>query len=967
VRTCVDRGVWAKTSYDDETREHRWLPLWQHLDDAGAVAGRLWDSWLTPSVRALCAEALGGERRARGVATFLAGVHDVGKATPAFALATPPACAALTDRMAGNGLRIPRGLSAEDRRRLPHGLAGAVILREWLRDGFGWSATAADQLAVVIGGHHGVPQDLGDARRAAGVPGLGDAAWRAVQRAVLGEAADRSGVGDHLADLGSVRVSQPVQVVLTGLVIMADWIASNPGLFPHVALDVEPARDPHRVLHALEALELPSPWRPHPGSEPVDVRLRDRFGLAPDARARPVQQVAVEAAATMTLPGLVVVEAPMGEGKTEAALLAAEVLAARAGSGGCFVALPTQATTDAMFRRVVGWLQRLPDDIGDVAEAAHSVVLAHGRAGLNPVLRQLRWSQPPVGIAQDQGGSGEAAVQPFVHRWTSGRKKGPLADFVVGTIDQLLFVSLKARHLALRHLGVARKVVIVDEVHAYDAYMSVYLERALEWLGAYGVPVVLLSATLPSDRRQALCSAYGRGAVSASSSDRAPVIGPDGSEGAPPPVAPYPVVTYRDGDVWRSRAVAGPARRSQVRLQVADPDTGAVLAVLRERLREGGCALVVRNTVRAAQETYRVLCEEFGEDVRLTHARFIGHHRLSNDAALLRDFGPPSGDDGLDEPGSRRPRRPRRAVVVATQVVEQSLDVDFDVLVTDLAPVDLLLQRIGRVHRHARGSGARPSPVATATCVVLGVPDGDGPPAVDPGSARVYGEYLLLRSAALIRQTLAGSGVWELPGDIAALVEAAYVQEERFPEDWTAAAASARAEHERHRAEQERKAGDFRLGAPAPAGKPILGWLHGSVGEADDRPDGRAEVRDAPQTFEVILLQRAADGTFHVLDGDHAHAGQEIPTAGEPPAELARVVAGCAVRLPPWCARGALGEELLAELEGTYVAAWQRHPLLAGQLILPLDDQAGALRASVAGLEFTYRRQTGLEVHRCGS
>ena len=232
-------------------------------------------------------------------------------------------------------------------------------------------------------------------------------------------------------------------------------------------------------------------------TSPVDSLFRNRFRLTPEQQPYPVQAAAVQIALGMADPGLMIIEAPMGEGKTEAALAAAEILAATTGAGGCFLALPTRATSDAAFPRMLNWLERVPD--ADRERGALAVGLAHGKARFHTDFQDLMKVGRSVGIELD----GEPQTRELAaHRWLSGRKKALLSSFVVGTIDQLLFAALKSRHLALRHLGLAGKVVIIDEAHAYDVYMSQYLDRALEWLAAYRVPTIVLSATLPGRRRK---------------------------------------------------------------------------------------------------------------------------------------------------------------------------------------------------------------------------------------------------------------------------------------------------------------------------------------------------------------------------------------------------------------------------------------------------------------------------------
>lgn len=956
------RHVWAKSAVDHVGQVDGWLPLWTHLEDTLGIAQRLWDDWMPASVRQQVGAALpDGESDARRLIAFLAGVHDVGKATPAFACQV----AVLADVARGVGLHVPV-LFPDERRRLPHSLAGEAILERWLADAHGWEGLAAQQLGVVVGGHHGVPPERAAVATAFDREHLiGVGPWREVQTWCVERAAALSGADARWEAWRSIRLSQPVQVTLTAVVIVADWIASG-DLFPRCALGQQPA-DPSavRVARAWEALDLPAPWLATDQGDDVDDLLRSRFDLPDGLRARPVQRAALERARTMDVPGVLVIEAPMGEGKTEAALLAAEVLAARTGAGGCFVALPTQATTDAMFARVLDWVARVPDARADGAnEVVRAVMLAHGKAALNGAFRDLRFdiAQPDIGV--DELGSTPRAL-PAVHDWLTGRKRGVLADFVVGTIDQLLFTSLRARHLVLRHLGMARKVVVIDEVHAYDAYMNVYLNEALEWLGAHGACVVMLSATLPVHLRDGLIASYEKGRRSSAgpargsrrrgwstrdgSLDELTVVSDSASE-----EPPYPVLTTSVAGAVSSTQVPPSGRSAAVRLERADDALDSLVDLLKSRLADGGCALVVRNTVRRAQETAEQLAALLDAEIMLVHSRFIGHHRMAHDAWLRETFGPS---------GETRPRPGGRpCVVVATQVVEQSLDVDFDLLVTDLAPVDLLLQRMGRLHRHQRGEGERdrPAPLREATCVVVGVTDWEAePPTVDRGIERVYGRHALLRSAALVADRIALTGRVDLPGDIAPWVQAAYGSDVLGPPSWQATIDLALAVAQREAHDKQERARVFRLAPPQPAGEPILGWLSGSIGEADDQQGGRAQVRDTDDSLEVIVLTRGVDGSIRFPDGVPARGGDVATTDFVPEANEARALAGCSVRVGGAWAKGNRGAELLAALERTCFAAWQQQPLLAGQLVLLLDERG---TAEVGGVRFSYDGRRGLEI-----
>ncbi|MER7168950.1 CRISPR-associated endonuclease Cas3'' [Micromonospora sp. NPDC000207] len=433
------RLVWGKTNRD----RGFWLPLYRHLADSADVAGLLWDVWLPASVRQRIAALLpGGADDGRRLVRWLAGIHDIGKASPAFAWQVPYLRRAMQD----HGFTFDRQVEAS-RLCAPHGPAGHLALVDWLTAEHGWAREQAGAYAVVVGGHHGVPPtdtDLDEIRQRPYLLGV-DGLWPGVRNELLCWMSRYTDATDRLPAWREVALPQPVQVLLTAVVIVADWIASNDELFPYGYRQEEA---PDRLARAWEELDLPIPW------QAVDVDGLDaaalfarRFEMPAGAQPYPVQAAVLEQARSMPVPGLLIVEAPMGEGKTEAALAAVEVLACRTGAGGCFLALPTRATGDAMFSRVLTWLSRLPD--ADVGRGARDAALAHGKAMLNDEYSRLYRGGLPSAIAEDEGGT-EIAV----HGWLAGRKRKMLSSFVVGTVDQLLFAALQpARGAATSRAG----------------------------------------------------------------------------------------------------------------------------------------------------------------------------------------------------------------------------------------------------------------------------------------------------------------------------------------------------------------------------------------------------------------------------------------------------------------------------------------------------------------------------------
>lgn len=945
-------SVWAK--HDRAT--DGWLPLWRHMSDSGAVACLLWDRWLPAQVHRIVAETLpGGEEDARRLAIWLATTHDIGKATPAFACQVE----SLADGMRSAGLEMPSYKQMPDRKLAPHGLAGQVLVQEWLIERHGWPRFATGQFAIIAGGHHGVPPTFPDIQqvnvhpellRTAGCASL----WKSVQWEILDRCAQMCEVEGRLDDWQKVKLSQPAQVLLTGLVIVADWIASNSDLFPYFP-EAQRRSSAERVEAAWHGLDLPAPWRPtEPAGEPK-VLVASRFRLPSGARIRPVQERAVEVARAMSSPGMMVIEAPMGEGKTEAALAVVEIFAARSGAGGCFVALPTMATSNAMFSRALDWLRRLPQGDGP-----RSVLLAHSKAALNEGYAGLVRAGRRAVRCVDADGDGNvwrhrgdrrvSSTELIAHQWMRGRKKGMLSSFVVGTVDQLLFMGLKSRHLALRHLALAGKVIVIDEAHAYDTYMNSYLDRVLSWLGAYRVPVVVLSATLPAGRRRELAEAY----AGASAGDFKALAEADA----------YPLLTaVEPGGPAVFEPVEPSGREIEVRLERLNDDFAELGDRLAQELAEGGCALVVRNTVDRVLETAAYLRERFGLDtVTVTHARFFDVDRAAKDADLLARFGPP------DKSAGRRPTDTH--IVVASQVAEQSLDIDFDLLVSDLCPIDLLLQRMGRLHRHQRGAGQneRPERLRMARCLVTGA-DWEAVP-VEPvrGSRRIYRLHALLRSAAVLEPYLSGTGesghIARLPQDISPLVQRAYSGEPVGPGAWQQEMERARVNQDLHQERQREKASSFQVNEVGKAGRALVGWLDAGVGDADDTRRGRAQVRDGVEALEVLVVQRRIDGTLATLPWlGERRGGRQLPTESAPEPGLARVVASCGLRLPFHFSAPETLDRAIEELEAECVPAWQSMDShwLAGELILMLDENC---RARLAGFDLHYTPADGLEVAR---
>lgn len=568
-------------------------------------------------------------------------------------------------------------------------------------------------VAVIVGGHHGIsPGDSLDIIEGYKKNlGLQDNKWIDLQNKFVDYSESISNISHD--EITGVSISCTGQALLSGIVIMADWIASNEDLFPLGYKEYYDEKElEKRAETAWKKLELPNRWSPKPLQ--IQNFFVERFGFEP----RPLQSSALEIASSVSNPGIYIIEAPMGEGKTEAALGMSEIIASRFGQTGLYFALPTQATTDGIFVRLMEWLERMDD-----SPTPKTINLSHGKSRYNNSFDKI----PKLSISNPED-------RIVIHDWMCGRKKGILSDFVSGTVDNVLMAGLKMKHLSMRHLGLCNKVIVIDEVHAYDEYMNSYLEKALQWFGAYGMPVILLSATLPLERKKKLIDSYlvGSGAKRNAS---------DNIHGTN-----YPSITYTDCQNVKEVDVSKTKMSMTVTVKKVSNDN--LLDKIHEMSLSGGYIGIMVNTVDKAQKIFRDLANRYGEnEVRLLHSRFTAIDRSFNETEVKESLGP------------KREKPPHRLFVVGTQVLEQSLDLDFDVLFTELCPMDLLLQRIGRLHRH---NNPRPVGLEQPICFVIDSKE------LDAGSAWVYGKYHLYNTRLLLPNSIV------IPNDISTLVQQAY-------------------------------------------------------------------------------------------------------------------------------------------------------------------------------------------------
>ncbi|NHO79436.1 CRISPR-associated helicase Cas3' [Micromonospora sp. CMU55-4] len=812
---AVDAGIWGKSS-----QLLKPYPLLWHLIDTAAVAGELWDRYLAPNQRRVIAEGLGtSDSHAKSLVMFWAGLHDVGKVSPGFqkkneaAFGALLACGLYEDTSGDGSLR--------------HDAAGQLCLPDLLgplgysQSGRRVSSRPVYRVAQVVGGHHGRFQQTSGPH--SGRQQLGEGGWARQRAAFVRVVHEAVGCPEP-----PPTVTAPASVLVTGLVILADWLASQEHFLVEQSSRVPQRTDAASALAHLAALAAPvrtllddaglvAPLYRSAGFE-------DLFPHRPNALQRSILD---EVLPVVDGPGLMVVTAATGDGKTEAALVAARRLAEVCGAHGFFFALPTMATSDEMYRRVRAFAAKL-------AAGPAPVTLLHSMSWLNAEYeaRAAADLADPGEVVSDDPSRDVMATD-----WLRGRKRGLLAPMAVGTVDQALLAALTTKHNALRLLGLSGKVFVVDEAHAYDEYMTTLLCQLLNWLGAYGCPVVLLSATLPSSQAATLVRAYEKGAGVERSACVVPYPGwtfvPAAQERDPLSISPQAREALVAGrsvkftlDVRPVRHLDGPVSDPADRREV-------VRQVLAPVAEHGGCAGVVCNTVNDAQQTYRVIRDWMpaAVDVMLLHSRFPARRREEITAAITGRMGR-AGD------------RSRPTVVVATQVIEQSLDLDFDLLVTDLAPMAQLLQRAGRCHRHVR---PRPSWAEQPRVVVLDPRGADGAEHVKPAAwGDVYARYLLRAT----HQRLADIDTIAVPHSVQSHVEAVYAPPPIRHDQVLSA------EYDEYRAGRSVERGAAELGViPSPDEVTDLESL-----SRTDTPEWRASTRLGAESERVLCCYLDPDG-----------------------------------------------------------------------------------------------------------
>lgn len=654
--------------HDGEAEREKGCTLYTHLWTTCMILRILKEIWRDfPRGKLISPEA---ER--------LAADHDIGKATPFF---LSKIYRSINILFPWNNIvtDIPGGHAECSQRILLH--TGAAF-------------------AKLAGAHHGsTPQDL---RLQSGSMEhiLGNKEWENSRCNFLKKLHEDLNLGD----VGNIPKDR--EAITLGAVILADWLSSSMDLPADTLLP-----DQKSIRKVIEnAGLLPVSWK-------TKLPFHEIFGFSPN----PLQK----ACARIAHPGsIIVIEAGMGSGKTEAALYLAHQLLAAKKANGLYFAMPTRLTSEKIYDRLNTFLSHtIP------AAENRNALLIHGEAWLNWILEQ------PSDSAEN------GAVNANPDSWFQSAKRALLAPFAAGTVDQALLSIVNVRHSALRAFALAGKVVVFDECHSYDAYTGELIAVLIQSIRKWGGTVIILSATLTAEAKRKFLGETTSGPLSSCSS--------------------YPLITIAEPEKPLKFTEFQSGKTNTVKIRHTGDDSAAMREALEHALR-GEQVLWIENTVFGAQNIYKQLaCGPQGIEVGLIHSRFPAFLRREQESKWVDLL----GKNGADN------RRKHGRILVATQILEQSVDVDADFLITRLAPGDMLFQRIGRLWRHEKLNAVRPQQAKRE--MLLLIPEECSDPAKIQENVRVllpYDPYWMLRTCEIWKEM----NEVHIPDDIRPVLEKIY-------------------------------------------------------------------------------------------------------------------------------------------------------------------------------------------------
>lgn len=562
-------------------------------------------------------------------------------------------------------------------------------------------------------------------------------------------------IPDFWDDDNGIALFKHLSWFISAAIVLADWVGSSTQYFPRItkSMEVDEYWQQHALVKAKVAVTVFPP-------SPDVASFSGITALFPFIQQpTPLQQKALELDIDKQGPQLFILEDVTGAGKTEAALILTHRLMATGKAQGLYFGLPTMATANAMFDRMSeSWLALYQPG------SRPSLVLAHSARGLMDRFNQSLWSGDLSG--SEEPDELQPSSQGCAAWFADSNKKALLAEVGVGTLDQAMMAVMPFKHNNLRMLGLNNKILLADEIHAYDAYMSRILESLIEKQASDGNTTILLSATLSQQQRDRLVTAFAKGAKSRV---EAPLLG----------YGDYPWLTQVTSTSVVSLHVE---TRKEVERSVK---VGWMhceqecIERIEQALSQGKCIAWIRNSVDDAIRIYRQLLARGSipaENLLLFHSRFAFFDRQRIENQALTQF----GKKGSVQRAGK--------VLIATQVIEQSLDIDLDEMISDLAPVDLLIQRAGRLQRHIRDRKgllkASGQDERTAPELVICAPEWDDVPREDwfsgamRNSAYVYPDHGRLW---LTQRVLREQGEIRMPQSARLLIESVYGEDVDMP------------------------------------------------------------------------------------------------------------------------------------------------------------------------------------------
>lgn len=661
---------WGKT---DRIRGGRHSHLLAHMLAVGAVFEKL---LAIPSITRVI-EASSGKPDAsmHPLLIWVALLHDIGKLLPQFQNKCDWVLKEIGRPPPGKRIDAPFAHGDEGYHQLAHG-DGDGVMRQ-LCDRAGWSEQQMSlfgSLWIGACAHHGHHVTQVHRPAATGSRESRFAMKKAIELALFTRDIVERNVGPVI--IPELMHDKALVQVFSGLVALSDWIGSDEENFAFISIprfektylqDTTALDQLYQLYRELAANRISDLKFATPAAPDFNT-LEAAFGKEEVARAgfqlRPMQQAvydAVSAAATGAVDAnLLIIEDTMGSGKTEAALIGAAEWIRQGRAQGTVFALPSQASADQTFSRL------------------H--FFSHALFGVDPNLSHSNTLFARQRITNEQSTGNESAEH--LSDWiTSHSKRAFLAPVCAATVDQIMLAAMDCRHGFVRAACITRHVVIIDEIHAYDEYMGSILYSLLELLGSCGTPVILLSATLPQAARQRYINAYRKGRGQCTSSTLTTIA------------SAYPLLTISGDEMTSQHVSVGNVDNPKKTVNISVASKADIYQKV-VHAASTGCAAIVCNTVASAirrAEELKTLVAGTDIKVILLHARF----RLRDRAAIGEHLAKVCGKSSV---------RTSRCgnIIIASQVIEQSLDLDFDYMASEPAPIDLLMQRMGRLFRHER-------------------------------------------------------------------------------------------------------------------------------------------------------------------------------------------------------------------------------------------------------------------------